>query len=1306
MEPVSPQAPDGPFSIHGSSNDLERDENNHRRRSYITPTAAPKLEEYRKIIHHIATKLRKRKRPPPYAFAELNSSQQTVFDNEDVADLLSQLRDVLQICTKAGWTLKTVIDISFDGGSPKGANFPLEKSMKNGEIPFIAEILADVVLNDCRYQVAIPKPSRPSYALHSITIDLAILLVQQDTRNLAWLFEIGMLMLPAFDTFPPGPLIGKLMVLYIDWIIPNLIKAHAPTYLFEYSINVSNSQNAHSGAPTINIQQPEREISSARRNGSGLTIQTSRNVQMRSSHDPSLVRRSSSVSGSHSGDLSIDSYYTYALFSPLLLLMIQNLNPYVSAKRSSSLPKASVDLLRESSTLFQFYQALDFMISQKNDIYLDLLDIISYGNEEVRSRATQILFHYYGKSLGHITVAEPLAKLGHREQMIIAESENREERDREERDRMAVIEAMRAGGTVDPDEDDENHIFFPHMFPEARQRSSQGIAMLNIQSTNDDQSSNCRECFKIIKGYGLKCYTCRDGLHYNCFNQKMSTNLLDILHYVNDGGVHKVVSPQYCTIRSTLRKVPAFASGNSSTKLPAFFKNQISLDIHGHEFQLVNLFTLTLCLCCRLPLWGISYQGYQCTKCNRFAHLDCLFSNHEQGSNTLSDCRPAPFTEKDISIERRKLEDDFVQNYNDMLIKAENMHNTSFEEVSSLLNILLLQENILHCGTSAGCLVVIESDTNPLATQDNGKGQSGGVNDNISDKLRMAIERCTSYLSNGDPKASTFLNDLSIVNHYHVSDMIFSDDLYLSHIAAMLKAQSNRSHFDGDGNGSMLSTSPRRRSIISSTGYLQVSTNSRNRQVAGGDYDHVEENLTPNEMLHSQSMLDWVQSNLKITSASLARLFLQHLSDVGLFERLDGMPLVFLESRLSRIRKPSSAIMDTISVPCIFTAPFAIDSSPSVESLITAILACLTDMSLSINEYGLLLLTRRCWPDPFTSAYTWERLIYATLKWVYQEDEQLSVIHAEYTAKGQQGAGVSKNRWQVAAQAALMSKNRGGFLTKNRQSVQQQNQSGVGMGTGGIYVSMRNVLRDKYLAGWMSAVYDLNRDTFGDMIFEMTKRIVLEKKEEGKFSSPMESLSSMKTLQRLCHQKGSSSTGSSDNRLSIYANSVTSDDNSIEGLLGKQLEQPYKLIVGTFDNENFEDFAKGINWIKLLMHSGVGIPALYLAKMSRKLAVAHAPLSLQVDMLKCIWYQCIKGLNTVTSRSSIRDVVGYLNECALPGLQQMAQQHDITNDDLQNAQDFIKYSAALTCFAYKCPMSNVVELQIVPYVNQHVPTQP
>jgi hypothetical protein len=113
MEPVSPQAPDGSFGIHGSLNDLEleRDEPDNRRRSYIAQTAPPKLEEYRKIIHHILSKLRKRKRPPPTFVSATSSGQQTRFDNEETADLLSQLRDVLQICTKAGWSLRTVTDM-------------------------------------------------------------------------------------------------------------------------------------------------------------------------------------------------------------------------------------------------------------------------------------------------------------------------------------------------------------------------------------------------------------------------------------------------------------------------------------------------------------------------------------------------------------------------------------------------------------------------------------------------------------------------------------------------------------------------------------------------------------------------------------------------------------------------------------------------------------------------------------------------------------------------------------------------------------------------------------------------------------------------------------------------------------------------------------------------------------------------------------------------------------------------------------------------------------------------------------------
>lgn len=139
--------------------------------------------------------------------------------------------------------------ISIDGGSPRGNQFALPNSINHGEIPVIADTLADIIINDCRYQIATPKPSRPPYALHSISIDIAILLVQQDIRNFTWLYEIGLIMLPAFEVFPQGPLIGKLLVLYIDWIIPNLINGQGPSYLAGY-IKYSNLDAADIHGPS------------------------------------------------------------------------------------------------------------------------------------------------------------------------------------------------------------------------------------------------------------------------------------------------------------------------------------------------------------------------------------------------------------------------------------------------------------------------------------------------------------------------------------------------------------------------------------------------------------------------------------------------------------------------------------------------------------------------------------------------------------------------------------------------------------------------------------------------------------------------------------------------------------------------------------------------------------------------------------------------------------------------------------------------------------------------------------------------
>src|SRR6266542_1740153 len=70
----------------------------------------PKVEQTRKLINQILIKLKKRKKPPsPFqnlvnqvdglSFNEDNPNLQNVFNTDDTCDLLTQLRDVLVVCS-------------------------------------------------------------------------------------------------------------------------------------------------------------------------------------------------------------------------------------------------------------------------------------------------------------------------------------------------------------------------------------------------------------------------------------------------------------------------------------------------------------------------------------------------------------------------------------------------------------------------------------------------------------------------------------------------------------------------------------------------------------------------------------------------------------------------------------------------------------------------------------------------------------------------------------------------------------------------------------------------------------------------------------------------------------------------------------------------------------------------------------------------------------------------------------------------------------------------------------------------------
>ena len=66
-----------------------------------------------------------------------------------------------------------------------------------------ASILASVVAEDCRYKIALPRPSRPPNALQILTLNIAQSLIYSHRHDPRIISHIAFAMIPAFTTFPP-----------------------------------------------------------------------------------------------------------------------------------------------------------------------------------------------------------------------------------------------------------------------------------------------------------------------------------------------------------------------------------------------------------------------------------------------------------------------------------------------------------------------------------------------------------------------------------------------------------------------------------------------------------------------------------------------------------------------------------------------------------------------------------------------------------------------------------------------------------------------------------------------------------------------------------------------------------------------------------------------------------------------------------------------------------------------------------------------------------------------------------------------
>lgn len=109
------------INIHSPNEELQTPEVDSQRRPSSNsnasrqphPKPSPKVEEYRKMVQHIISKIVKRKRPPTALFhlSELCRTTQVndQFDNDDTIDLLIQLRSALLVCHNIGLSAQVLM---------------------------------------------------------------------------------------------------------------------------------------------------------------------------------------------------------------------------------------------------------------------------------------------------------------------------------------------------------------------------------------------------------------------------------------------------------------------------------------------------------------------------------------------------------------------------------------------------------------------------------------------------------------------------------------------------------------------------------------------------------------------------------------------------------------------------------------------------------------------------------------------------------------------------------------------------------------------------------------------------------------------------------------------------------------------------------------------------------------------------------------------------------------------------------------------------------------------------------------------
>ncbi|KAF5365590.1 hypothetical protein D9758_003325 [Tetrapyrgos nigripes] len=665
---------------------------------------------------------------------------------------------------------------------------------------------------------------------------------------------------------------------------------------------------------------------------------------------------------------------------------------------------------------------------------------------------------------------------------------------------------------------------------------------------------------------------------------------------------------------------------------------------HGHEFWHVNLFTLTICFSCRRPLWGCHAQGLQCSKC-------CHFFHHSCASEALDRCGTAVMDSSHTDIEWTTLRQSYVEVHPEMAALTRlAVENSSYEDVSILYSYSWTQIQILSNGLALGTIVITQGTRAKVHPPDF--------------ELHHLLAWCENILSSRNWDVSDgftfFLRESNTPKSDHSMMFEWSNLVY---ILSCIKAP----HAFQNSSSNMLTVS-----------HLQ------------SEFEPSSDLPDPFEVVSLSHIRNILGDEFHIQSDVCAKLILSHMHQLGLFDRIDKHPRLFDNST------------NHASTYCIFNLPTGLDVSQDVETLFSSVESCLSDIDLSVNETGFLLLNRRLWPSGMASEYALNRLSRAVVSWILAEDDNLATILRDYLAKRQALPGVRSNVDSVP--------------WPSFQSTRAAPSSTVN--SGGDYVESRRALLKRYAVPWLHALHNQNVDAYATLLYNICADfaddsvphradisfIEDQRKEEeypeqllrlisrlynssvtfdateiifGRWLDSM--LSSGVVLKPIPSLVRVFQNDSESNRYSTVE--ATLDGSATSGL------DPLRHIVNV-SSESEESLVLGLRWLLIFTTSGVDVNTVTFIQLSRKLDGYNSPLwisQLLIDaLLRSVW---LRPAGRDQLQKIVADVHKRLSSRIMGALKDGSGRTD--------ALRFIRQSLATCLLLYGCDRQALIREKMV-----------